>query len=347
MLKSVWVWIAGSVVTILAIIRSLFLQKIRLREQEAELIYDKVVESGKKWIIHSEYAQKNELPRSFMAYCSLNGFRFKLEVNERMLRAGWSGTDILVYVTTFRWNVKKLYTLIEKSLSEIEDKIPLYIMKQNSSIKIGDFLIPEKLNKPYINDDDYNSVVSSVEDVMSEKIDKAGILLYGNPGNGKSYLIRHLSLKFKLPIYIISFTKEMNNHDIIYMFSKAKGPCVILFEDFDNYFDKRECLMDEAAFTFDTILNVLDGSYCTHKKIIFCMTANKIEKIDSALKDRPSRFRVVKNISEPNFDTRLEILNDVGLAEQSDGYNLDQVLLLKEDSLKKNRSTQLLETFRN
>ena len=57
-----------------------------------------------------------------------------------------------------------------------------------------------------------------------------------------------------------------------------------------------------VRFTFDTILNSLDGVYNSYDKTVFIMTANDIEKVDSSLKCRPSRFKIVREFPNPNKD---------------------------------------------
>ena len=85
-----------------------------------------------------------------------------------------------------------------------------------------------------------------------------------------------------------------------------------------------------SMFSFDSVLNGIDGIYNTYNGLFFIMTANNIEKIDSALKNRPSRFRIVREFKKPDLETRLRILENTLWAEESDGLNLDQVLRLRE-----------------
>jgi hypothetical protein len=51
------------------------------------------------------------------------------------------------------------------------------------------------------------------------------------------------------------------------MFSQITPNSIVLFEDFDNYFNGRECILGSGntgiRFTFDIILNGLDGVYNT------------------------------------------------------------------------------------
>jgi SpoVK/Ycf46/Vps4 family AAA+-type ATPase len=125
------------------------------------------------------------------------------------------------------------------------------------------------------------------------------------------------------------------------MFNDIPERCIVLFEDFDNYFNKRECIMknDKVKFTFDVILSALDGVYNDYKQTFFFMTCNNIDNIDLSIKDRPSRMKFVREITGPSYQKRLEILkgNDE-LAELTEGMTTDKVFFAK--SLSDNYTNQ-------
>jgi hypothetical protein len=59
------------------------------------------------------------------------------------------------------------------------------------------------------------------------------------------------------------------------------------------------------------------------------MTVNDILKVDDSIKERPSRFKFVKEFSPPNLEVRERILGDKNLAIISDGLSLDKVIHFK------------------
>jgi hypothetical protein len=60
------------------------------------------------------------------------------------------------------------------------------------------------------------------------------------------------------------------------------------------------------------------------------MTCNDIDKVDKAIKERPSRMKYVREITGPNFAKRLDILDgDVELAELTEGMTTDKVFFAK------------------
>ena len=101
---------------------------------------------------------------------------------------------------------------------------------------------------------------------------------------------------------------------------------------FDNYFNKRECVIknNEVKFTYDVILSALDGVYNEYNQVVFFMTCNDIDKIDGSIKDRPSRMKFVTEITGPNYENRLEILDGkIELAEMTEGMTTDRVFFVK------------------
>ena len=100
---------------------------------------------------------------------------------------------------------------------------------------------------------------------------------------------------------------------------------------------------DKVNFTFDVILSVLDGVYNEYNQVLFVMTCNDIDKIDDSLKNRPSRFKYVREITGPSFAKRLEILNgNIEMAELTEGLTTDKIFLAK-DLLENHTPKQIIE----
>jgi ATP-dependent 26S proteasome regulatory subunit len=212
------------------------------------------------------------------------------------------------------------------------------------SDKLGELRCDEN-PRVFINDEQYKDIENDVEKMLKIGRGKTSTLLYGVPGTGKTRLVKYLSVKYKLPIYSIYLNPEYNNLDILVMFNDIPEKCIVLFEDFDNYFDKRTCIMknDKVNFTFDVILSVLDGVYNEYNQVLFVMTCNDIDKIDDSLKNRPSRFKYVREITGPSFAKRLEILNgNIEMAELTEGLTTDKIFLAK-DLLENHTPKQIIE----
>jgi SpoVK/Ycf46/Vps4 family AAA+-type ATPase len=168
---------------------------------------------------------------------------------------------------------------------------------------------------------------------------KTSFLLHGPPGNGKTTLIRNLAKKYGYDLYYVDLGPDTVNMDILSLTAYIPNKAIVLFEDFDALYDGRTLLKyEKPKFSFDAILNLLDGVYSENNQVIFAFTCNDVNKIDDSLLNRRGRLKHVIEVGNPDFKKRLEIFGgDLELAEQSEGMSLDGVyhLLGKQEGLKK------------
>ena len=213
----------------LATLRSFIICRVRLKGKYALILFDLLKKQGKLYSITDEITDA-PMPAEFKGFGFLYGIVLSLDMQERFLRAGFQGTDTVANVHIFRWQKKKLKALVTKR-STVKKDVPVYLLKPWDASRIGEFS-RKSINKPYINECAYQEIDAEILNVIKGKKEKTGILLHGVPGNGKTYLIKHFSAKYGMPIYIVSFNADMNNHDVIKMFGHIKGPAIVLFEDF-------------------------------------------------------------------------------------------------------------------
>lgn len=331
--------VIASFVGVFVAVKSIFLVKVRLRMQHGENLYKLLKKEGIKLETISEW-YRNETPRIYIAHCWFRRMYIHFLGEERILRAGQKGTDFIVILTVFRWNVKKIIKILEECDANIKDDIPIYLLMTWESFELS--RIPLTAPKPYLEDNVLKGICDEVAAVKEGKKDKVGLIFHGTPGNGKTHLVKYLAGKFKLPVYLVNFYPDLRNEGILRMFSHAKGPCIVLIEEFDKVFDGEKCLLPDAQFTLDSILNVLDGIYTPSKGVINILTAKNIDNVDSALKERPSRFKIVEHITAPSEEMRLDLLS--GLLNERDiaalaGKSLDELLMLRDqlskDTLKR------------
>ena len=130
---------------------------------------------------------------------------------------------------------------------------------------------------------------------------KRGILLHGGAGNGKTCFIKSIAHEMREEAIVI--ITENINEEINYIESFLadddynKYLKIIVFEDIDGFHPSIRSKM----------LNFLDGANKMHK-VLFIATTNFPEKLDIAIKNRPSRFDDIKNIGLPNEQTRKRLL---------------------------------------
>lgn len=112
---------------------------------------------------------------------------------------------------------------------------------------------------------------------------RLGIGLHGPGSTGKSSFFLALAKKFGLPLHPF-FLSNMTNQDFktAWQSATAVSPSIILFEDLDTVFNKREPVNPSCALSFDTVLNTISGVSASDG-VILGVTTNHLECIDEAM----------------------------------------------------------------
>ena len=317
--------IIGFFGTIWAFFRYVLVCSYRLEPETSKRILTRILsEKTLKYIVNSQHVLAPKLPETFSAISRLDNVSFFFSREERLLNAGWKSKEDISQITFLRWNRQKIDKILTRSSDEVT--VPVSALSPSGSDKLGE-IIRDQNATVYMDEHVFHDIEQDVTKVISGELSKTSMLLYGDPGNGKTQFVKYLAKKYNLPINIVYFSPDYTNIEISTMFANIPSNCIVLLEDFDTYFNGRECLMknEHVRFTFDSIINALDGAYNDYKGVVFVMTANDIEKIDTSLKMRPSRFKFVRQFSSPSSETRMRILNDLDAVKQTSGLSLDQV----------------------
>ena len=330
-----WISFIGLLTTFLlslwAFLRFIVFQSYRIDDNLSKLLLDAIRKDGKFRVetTVNEFSLNKKYPDIYNTFCSLGGNLLYFTRSERMMTAGWQGKEIVSEVFFTRFQKDKVKNLLNH-LQDLNENINVLMLNPHGADKIGE--IDRKDIQISLEEFQYKDIEKDIEELINNNLSKTGCLLYGKPGTGKTRLVKYLAQKYNLPIYSVLFSPDYNNFDILSIFCAIPERCIILFEDFDNYFDKRKCIMknDNVKFTFDSILNGLDGVYNNYKQVVFIMTANDINKIDDAIKHRSSRFKFVREIKVPSYEKRLEILGDPELAKLLEDMSLDKVYFAKD-----------------
>lgn len=129
-------------------------------------------------------------------------------------------------------------------------------------------------------------------------VHKRGILLWGDPGSGKTSTIQ-LLLKSIIEDYngIAVFAGNPNiTSNCLQMIRRIEPvrPMIVVFEDFETMIQQ----WGEAEY-----LALLDGESQV-SNVVFIATTNYPERLDKRFVDRPSRFDTIKLIPMPGADAR-------------------------------------------
>ena len=317
--------IGGVALSWWAFVRPLLTCNLRLEPETSKRIMEGILKNASwQFVINNHHVTNPRVPEVYESFVSLNGCLFYFSRAERLMTAGWQGKDSISQIIFLRWQSKKIHAMLRNASPK--DAVVVKIMNCTGGEKLGDIDIDPNA-ETFLEPSVYEDIEADVVKVLDGEKSKTSMLLYGKPGSGKTQFVKYLARKYAIPINVVYFNPDYNNQDIAIMFSVIQQRCIVLMEDFDTLFDGRECAMknDQVRFTFDSIINALDGVHNDYKQVIFVMTANDITRIDDSLKKRPSRFKFVKELGSPSRETRMRILKDESAVLATEGMTLDDV----------------------
>ena len=143
----------------------------------------------------------------------------------------------------------------------------------------------------------------------------SGILLYGPPGCGKTLLAKVLASESEANMFSINGPEIMNKYygetearlRDIFKEAKENSPSIIFIDEIDAIAPKREeAYGDMEKRVVAQLLALMDG-LTERGNVIVLGATNRPDSVDPALR-RPGRFDREMEISVPNGDGRLEVL---------------------------------------
>jgi SpoVK/Ycf46/Vps4 family AAA+-type ATPase len=160
-------------------------------------------------------------------------------------------------------------------------------------------------------------------------IHKRGILLYGEPGCGKSGIIQ-LCVKHIIE-RMNGIVINIKDEDEVRFFSEfiptirkiePTRPLIVILEDIDS-------LAGEDSYSTTKLLNILDGIKQI-ENVVYIATTNYPEKLQERITNRPARFDRRYQVEMPSIEIREAYLNSKLTKEDLERIDLPVWLELTE-----------------
>lgn len=164
---------------------------------------------------------------------------------------------------------------------------------------------------------------------------RGGLLLYGPPGCGKTFIARALAGELRASFISVGIadvldmwvgSSERNLHDVFER-ARTRAPAVVFLDELDALGMRRSSLRNSPAMssTVNQLLTELDGVASDNDGVFVLAATNQPWEVDPALR-RPGRFDRTLLVLPPDEPARLAILTR-GLADRpiSERLRLDRI----------------------
>ncbi|WP_246700800.1 ATP-binding protein, partial [Rhizobium sp. PEPV16] len=131
-----------------------------------------------------------------------------------------------------------------------------------------------------------------------------GILLYGEPGTGKTHVIHYIAANLPGHSIVLVTAEQMLGMEKHFALARVLQPSIMVFEDADLVGRSREDISGQKAETrLNRLLNELDG-LGEDSDIIILLTSNRPKSLEEALATRSGRVDAAIEIPLPDDDCR-------------------------------------------
>ncbi|MBX9687275.1 MAG: ATP-binding protein, partial [Candidatus Obscuribacterales bacterium] len=176
------------------------------------------------------------------------------------------------------------------------------------SIKRDELILPESVLEQI---DHHTSKISLHRQILTARGQhlKRGLLLYGPPGTGKSMTIRHLIGIMPERTTVLLSGNSVKHLETACGLARALQPATVVIDDVDLVAEERSG-RNANPLLFE-LLNQMDG-VGDDADLLFLLTTNRPEAIESAIAARPGRIDHAVLVPLPDDDCRARLFKLYG-----------------------------------
>lgn len=162
---------------------------------------------------------------------------------------------------------------------------------------------------------------------------RGGLLLYGPPGCGKTYIARALAGEIGAKFLAVGYTdvvdmylgeSERRMHEL-FESARRSRPCVVFIDEMDAFGRKRSLTRDHAGRTLvNQLLSELDNVQADNEGLFLMAASNHPWDIDEALR-RPGRIDRAVLVLPPDTSARAAIIGLRFAGRPTQGIDVEEV----------------------
>ncbi|MEM8884636.1 MAG: AAA family ATPase [Planctomycetota bacterium] len=137
---------------------------------------------------------------------------------------------------------------------------------------------------------------------------KKGVLFYGPPGTGKTHTIHYLASALEGFTTFLITAEQVGYLDEYMSLARLLQPSVVVMEDVDLIAKDREFDDSCGSVLLHKLLNEMDGLR-PDAEVVFILTTNRPEVLESALASRPGRIDQAIEFPLPDEEGRVKLIH--------------------------------------
>lgn len=333
-------------------IKMKFGEEVFIRNSEHTNIWDWLKEHDKEYEHRPKYSGTNLLSNTIYifsldvnTFCLVKAGRYCYSDRDLFYRTDRDKSDSDLKLYIFGKHYKKYFKEVEIIANKVKDETKIYLYNVTGNAKDADGddmrsivsdLNPRDINTLFYEEGVKEEIIEHIDNFINNHhiykdrnlLYKTGILLYGNPGTGKTSLATAIATYYHYDLIVV----DMNTFDkldismLTNCINADDNRFVILLEDIDTIFntldreDAEETMDKDTKKVVNKLLQFLDSN-SSPTDCIFIATTNHVEKLDEAI-TRKGRFDLQKEIGRINYNKATEMCRSFNIPEE----DIDSIL---------------------